>query len=116
MKGNSVMVPPKAGTFGTMGRNIFRDGGFKNVDFSIFKNFTFKERIGAQFRLEFFNIFNHPNIANPYGSGNTFFGGIDPSLPQTFGCGCTTPDVAAGNPIIGSGSARDIQLGLKITF
>jgi hypothetical protein len=116
VKGNSVMVPPKAGTFGTMGRNIFRDGGFKNVDFSIFKNFTLKERIGAQFRLEFFNIFNHPNIANPYGSGNTFFGGIDPSLPQTFGCGCTTPDVAAGNPIIGSGSARDIQLGLKITF
>ena len=116
MKGSSVMVPPKAGTFGTMGRNIFRDGGFKNLDFSIFKNFTFKERIGAQFRLEFFNVFNHPNIANPYGSGNTFFGGIDPSLPQTFGCGCTTPDVAAGNPIIGSRSARDIQLGLKITF
>jgi hypothetical protein len=37
VKGKSVMVPPKAGTFGTMGRNIFRDSGFKNVDFSVFK-------------------------------------------------------------------------------
>jgi hypothetical protein len=35
VKGKSVMVPPKNGTFGTMGRNIFRDTttGFKNVGF-----------------------------------------------------------------------------------
>ncbi len=39
MSGKSVMVPPKAGTFGTMGRNIFRDTGFKNVDFSVCKTF-----------------------------------------------------------------------------
>jgi opacity protein-like surface antigen len=114
--GNSVMVPPQAGTFGTMGRNLFRDAGFRNVDFSVFKNFTFTERISAQFRVELFNLFNHPNVANPYGSGNTFFGGIDPSNPAAFGCGCTTPDVAAGNPIIGSGSARAMQLGLKISY
>ena len=65
VNGKSVMVPPKPGTFGTMGRNIFRDSGFKNVDFSVFKNFTFKERYNAQFRVEFFNMFNHPIIANP---------------------------------------------------
>jgi len=117
VSGKSVLVPPKAGTFGTMGRNIFRDSGFKNVDFSVFKNFTFKERYNAQFRVEFFNIFNHPNIANPFGSVNNYGGGSDPgSSPSTFGCGCATPDVAAGNPIIGSGSSRDIQLGLKLTF
>ena len=111
------MVPPKAGTFGTMGRNIFRDSGFKNVDFSVFKNFAFKERFNAQFRIEFFNVFNHPLIANPFGSVNNYGGGSDPgSSPSTFGCGCATPDVAAGNPIIGSGSSRDIQLGLKLTF
>src|SRR5439155_25962147 len=70
VSGKSVMVPPKAGTFGTMGRNIFRDTGFKNVDFSVFKTFKFKERYSAQFRVEFFNLFNHPIIANPYGSAN----------------------------------------------
>ena len=37
-KGNSVMTPPAPGTFGTMGRNIFRDFGFRNVDFSTVKN------------------------------------------------------------------------------
>jgi hypothetical protein len=115
--GRSVMVPPKAGTYGTMGRNTVRDSGFRNVDFSIFKNFAFKEHYNAQFRLEFFNIFNHPIIANPYGASNGSALGIDPGAsPQTFGCGCATPDVAAGNPLVGSGSSRVMQLGLKFTF
>ena len=117
VSGNSVMVPPKAGTFGTMGRNIFPASGFENVDFSVFKNFTFRERFGAQFRVELFNLFNHPNIANPFGSINGFGFGNDPgNSPTTFGCGCSTPDVAGGNPLVGSGSARVMQLGLKLTF
>ena len=99
-----------------MGRNIFRDSGFKNVDFSVFKEFRWKERFGAEFRVELFNIFNHPNIANPFGSSNTSFLGSDLSKPHTFGCGCSTPDVAAGNPLVGSGSSRVMQLGLKLTF
>ncbi len=118
--GNSVMTPNAMGTFGNMGRNMFRDSGFKNVDFSIFKTFTFKERFGAEFRWEIFNIFNHPIFANPYGSSNTSFLGADPSKSLgngfAFGCGCSTPDVAAGNPLIGSGSSRVMQLGLKLTF
>ena len=114
--GKSVLTPNALGTFGNMGRNIFRDSGFKNVDFSVFKDFKFRERFGAEFRVEFFNIFNHPNIANPYGSSNTSFLGSLLKSPSTFGCGCATPDVAAGNPLIGSGSSRDMQLGLKLTF
>jgi hypothetical protein len=47
---------------------------------------------------------------------NGYTGGSDPSSGTTFGCGCTTPDVAAGNPIVGSGSSRQIQLGFKLTF
>ena len=120
VSGKSVMVPPALGTFGTMGRNIFRDDGFKNVDLSIFKNFAFKERYSAQFRVEFFNIFNHPIISNPYGSSNGWGGATGGTngmgSPQLFGCGCATPDVAAGNPLIGSGSNRVMQLGLKFTF
>jgi hypothetical protein len=33
-----------------------------------------------------------------------------------FGCGCSSPDVNIGNPVIGTGSNRDIQFGLKIIF
>jgi hypothetical protein len=40
----------------------------------------------------------------------------DPSGATSFGCGCATPDIPAGNPIVGSGGARDIQFGLKFTF
>lgn len=112
--GNSVMIPPPLGQFGTMGRNTFRDMGFRNVDFSVAKNFRLGERVRAQFRTEFFNIFNHPNFANPYG-GQNGFGLNDPSV-QPFGCGCATPDVSAANPVIGSGGSRAIQLGLKFTF
>jgi Carboxypeptidase regulatory-like domain/TonB dependent receptor len=114
--GNSVMVPPKAGSFGTMGRNIFRDNGFRNWDLSLFKNFTFKERFGAQFRFEMFNVLNRATISNPNGANNGSHAGDDPSAGTTFGCGCFTPDFATGNPVIGSGGNRAIQLGLKLTF
>ena len=120
VKGKSVMVPPAPGTFGTMGRNLFRDTGFRNVDFSVFKTFTFKEHYNATFRAEMFNLFNHPIISNPYGASNGYGGASggtnDMGTPGTFGCGCATPDVAAGNPLVGSGSSRVVQLGLKLTF
>jgi hypothetical protein len=112
--GSSVMIPPPLGQFGNMGRNMFEDTGFRNFDFSVAKNFHFGETKRLQFRAEFFNIFNHPNFANPYG-GQNGFGLNDPSV-QPFGCGCATPDVAAANPVIGSGGSRATQLGLKFTF
>ena len=117
-KGSSVMIPPAAGTFGTMGRNTFPDSGFKNLDFSLAKNWHFGERLRAQFRAEFFNILNHPSFANPYG-GQNGYGNNDPAagIPApTFGCGCLTPDIAAANPAVGSGGPRSVQLGLKLIF
>jgi hypothetical protein len=116
-EGNSIMLPPVLGTFGTMGRNTFRDFGFRNADFSALKTFHFGERLSMQFRGEFFNIFNHPNFANPFG-GQNGWGHNDPSVPGPggFGCSCATPDVAASNPVIGSGGGRAVQIGLKFIF
>jgi hypothetical protein len=114
---NSVMTPPALGTFGLMGRNLFRDSGFDNWDFSVGKNWKFHERFGAQFRGELFNFLNHPNFANPFG-GQNGWAHNDPSVPGSggFGCACATPDVAASNPVIGSGGSRAVQLGLKLTY
>jgi hypothetical protein len=114
-QGNSVMIPPEAGTFGTMSRNPFHDPGFRDWDLSITKSFRFRERLTTQFRAELFNVLNHPNFANPYGGSNGF-NENDPSSPGNFGCGCATPDQAAGNPVLGSGGNRAIQLGLKLLF
>ena len=116
--GSSILIPNGLGTFGTLGRNVFRDTGFRNVDLSVSKNFKFGERLRAQFRIETFNIFNHPNFANPNGATSGYGQGAfaDPSQPGSFGCGCATPDNAAFNPVLGSGSNRAIQLGLKFIF
>jgi hypothetical protein len=118
LNGKSFLIPNATGSFGTMGRNIFRDTGFHNVDLSVSKSFKFGERFKAQFRAEMFNVFNHPEFANPWGGTSTYGQAAfaDPSVTSQFGCGCATPDSAAFNPVLGSGSNRAIQLGLKFTF
>jgi hypothetical protein len=42
--------------------------------------------------------------------------GDDASISHSFGCGCGTPDIINGNPVLGSGGSREMQLGLKLTF
>ncbi len=111
--GNSVMIPPAAGTFGTMSRNMFKGPAFYDWDASIFKDIHIGERLTAQFRAEFFNVLNHPELVNPQFNTSGF---NDPSSPSTFGCGCATPDVQAQNPVLGSGGPRAIQLGMKLIF
>jgi hypothetical protein len=115
----SILIPPAFGTLGNLGRNTFRDTGFKNVDFSVTKVFKFKERLTAQFRAEFFNIFNHPNFANPYGGPGGPTASLDPSVGvggTPFAFSSATPDAASSNPVLGAGGARAIQLGLKFIF
>jgi len=51
--------------FGNSGRNILRGPDQRNVDFSIVKFIPIAESVGAEFRTEFFNIFNTVNFANP---------------------------------------------------
>ena len=58
--GNSVLTPPAYGTYGTVGKNIFRNPNFRTWDFSVTKDFKIKERLTAQFRGELFNVLNHP--------------------------------------------------------
>jgi hypothetical protein len=114
--GKSVLIPPALGTIGNSERNNFRDLGLKNWDVSVIKETKIKERLTAQFRAEFFNVLNHANFSNPNGPANAGFN--DPSTGQTgnFGCGCNTPDQSAPNPVLGTGGARSIQLGLKLIW
>jgi len=80
-----------------MGRNIFRGPALYASDLSVVKNWKFADRTTIQLRAEFFNVLNHPNLANPYGVNNTF-GRVDATVPGQFGCACATPDVADANP------------------
>ena len=116
--GGSVLVPPAFGSYGTLGPNVFRGFPFYNWDLSVTKMWKFKERVTAQFRAEFFNVLNHPNLSNPFGGAggdNTY---TDPSgtAGASFGFRPETPDVTSSNPVLGSGGPRAIQLGLKLIF
>jgi hypothetical protein len=115
-KGSSLLVPPPYGITGSMGRGIFRDHGYRNLDMSVMKTFKFKERLSAQFRAEFFNVLNHPDFTNPFGGPGGGNGNVNPSLGPTFGYIAATPDVQTANPVLGAGGSRAIQLGLKLSY
>ncbi|HUM06019.1 MAG TPA: TonB-dependent receptor [Terriglobales bacterium] len=100
---------PDWGTFGNLGRNSIYGPHYVNVDFSVSKNTMVTDRLGVQLRAEFFNIFNHPNFALP--NGSIVFG---PDVSN--GVITQTPDVAQGNPGLGGGGPRVMQLGLKLVF
>jgi Carboxypeptidase regulatory-like domain len=51
--------------FGTAGRNIAEGPGYRNWDFSAFKNIRVAEGKELQFRAELFNILNHTNYRLP---------------------------------------------------
>ncbi len=62
----TAFVQPSAfGDFGQLGRNILRGPKQTNTDFSIMKAVPITESMRAEFRAEFFNLFNNVNFANP---------------------------------------------------
>ncbi len=113
MQNGGILTPPAYGTIGNASRNLFRSPNYYNVDFSVSKLWKFKERFSAQFRMEFFNLFNRADFSIPGSGGTQGAGGINPT-GGLFGCACLTPDNA--NPVLGSGGPRHVQFGLKLTY
>ena len=109
--------------FGNLGRNALVGPTFKQWDFAIHKDTEITERLGIQLRAEFFNMLNHPNFANPLlpafiadpaSNGFGINGGRETGVN---GYHITaTGDVGIGNPFLGGGGPRGIQLAAKFTF
>ena len=116
--GNSVLIPAAYGSYGNTAPYMFRGPVLYNVDFSVTKAIKFNDRFSAQFRAEFFNLFNRPNQSNPYGGPGGSNSYTDPSAAAgaSFGYQPATSDIVNSNPLIGSGGPRAMQLGLKILF
>lgn len=108
---------------GTLGRNALRGFPLTQIDFVLRRQFKLTERVGLQFRAEFFNIFNHPNFADPDGNLGTFAGLFIPNtafgrstqmLGRSLGAG---GGFAGGfNPLYQIGGPRSIQFALKLQF
>jgi hypothetical protein len=56
---------PPTGQLGNSGRNYLVGPNMRNFDFSAIKDTKVSERLMIQFRAEFFNITNHPNLGQP---------------------------------------------------
>lgn len=106
---NTVITPTAFGSQGDMRRNIFRGPNFMNWDMSLSKMWKVTERVKLQLRGEVFNVINHSNF-------DVFTMNTDLSVPSTVGTVVYTPDVAAANPVIGSGGSRHIQLAAKFIW
>jgi outer membrane receptor protein involved in Fe transport len=117
---NGACVPGTQHT-GTEGRDSLWGPPFKQWDLALYKDTAINERLKMQFRADFFNVVNHPNFTNPFLP--TFFAACDNNGPvsatgvcQGFLPTTATGDVGEGNPFIGGGGPRGIQLALKFMF
>ena len=116
------------GKIGNAGAGICSGPGNNNWDIGIDKNFKVTERIKAQFRMEFFNAFNHPH----YNSNDILNPTVNFQSP-IYGnaAGAQVPNVTTATQILSATPApgsygkvnsvlengyRQIQYALKFTF
>jgi|SRR5579863_37164 len=90
-------------------RNFLHGPAFWNLNTSVQRNFAMTDRVGLQFRVDAFNIFNHPNLGSQIDNflGDATFGQIIPFGVQTIG---------VPNQLYATGAARSLQLSLKLHF
>ncbi len=92
----AAFATPAPFTFGDSARNMLFGPGQRLLDMSILKTTKVGERISTEFRVEFFNMPNHPSFSNP--ASNI-------SVPATVGQITST-----------SVDPRAVQFGLKVLF
>jgi hypothetical protein len=109
-----VATASAAGTdIGNVGRNCLRGPRQVNLDLAFAKLIPVAESRNFEFRAEFFNLFNHPNFANPISNLNALFasgGRIDPTTGQVLNAG------NFGRIISASNNPRIVQFALKFNF
>jgi hypothetical protein len=89
---------PEIGTFGNSGRNVIIGPGTWNVDTAVARTLRLSDSTRAQFRSDFYNVFNHPNFVAPPSTQNFA------DAPDTFGA------------LFVARSPRILQFGLKFLW
>jgi hypothetical protein len=104
---------------GSLGRNVLRGFSVYQTDLALRRRFGLSEKLNLELKAEVFNIFNHPNFADPGGN----LGSTLPTNPQfglsdrMFGTSLGTGGVSGGfNPLYQIGGPRSIQLCLRLQF
>jgi hypothetical protein len=110
----AAFVAAPAGQQGNFGRNVLRGFDAMQADIGVQRQFHIVESVRLQFRVEFFNILNHPNFGSPIGSlPSALFGRSTQTLANNLGSGGAN---GGFNPLYQIGGPRSIQLALKLQF
>ncbi len=97
-------------TLGNAPRDLYAGPGTWQADMGIAKMFPIAERANLEFRSEFYNVFNHPQLGQPQATfGQSGFGGIINTV------NLNTAIVSPITPV-GSGTPREIQFALRLDF
>ena len=110
-----VFATPADSRQGTLGRNSLRAYASVQQDISLRRDFALHEQVRLVFRMDAFNIFNHPNFGYPQSNLSIDgFGQPYSTLAQTLGSG---NGFGGGfNPLYAVGGPRSMQASLKLQF
>jgi hypothetical protein len=109
----AAFVPAPTGMQGDLGRNVLRGFGAWQADIGLQRQIRLTVETALAFRVEFFNIFNHPNFGNPV---NTLSSPLFGQSTQTLGNSLVGGNNAGFSPLYQIGGPRSIQLALKLQF
>jgi hypothetical protein len=98
---------------GNLGRNVLRGFGAQQLDLGIRRAIPITERIVLSLSAQAYNVFNHPNFANPSplegaNLASPNFGVVTEMLNQSFG--------GAVNSLFRTGGPRSIELSIRLRF
>jgi hypothetical protein len=98
---------------GVVGRNTYRGDSFKQVDLRLTRVMSWRERIRIEPLVEFFNLFNRPNVTQV----DTVYGAADfvGPVPRRYKDGVAGALPSFGRPA-GTGPARQVQFALRVSF
>jgi hypothetical protein len=99
---------------GSLGYNALRGFAVSQIDLALRRQFNLSERLKLQLKVEFFNLFNHPNFGNPV---NVLSSNLFGQSTQMFGRSLGSGGINGGlSPLYQIGGPRSTQLALKLQF
>jgi hypothetical protein len=108
---------PQLGAYGNLGWDALRGPGFSQTDFQITRNFRFSDRTALDLRVDCYNLLNHANFAQPDAMLINVSPVLQPgeafTMAQLSNFGLISSTIGRN---LGLGTARQIQLGLRLRF
>jgi hypothetical protein len=101
-------LDPGIGNLGNIGFGSFRGPRAFFADAAVMKNFSITERVKAQFRMDVFNVFNHPVLGFNQNQGDTHIDGSGNAGQIT--------DIEADSSPGSTTGMRQLEFALKFSF